>query len=55
MLTDIVDADSPLLMSKAPIKKCSMQLDFENGTVKLFGSTYYTVKMSNWQYWQYNK
>lgn len=38
-MTDIVDADIPLILSKASIKKCNMIAkckDFENDTAKVF-------------------
>ena len=37
ILTDIADADIPLLLSKVSMKKCNMKINFENDTVIVFG------------------
>ena len=38
IMTKIVDAENGLLLSKSSMKKCNMQLKFENGTLKVFGN-----------------
>ena len=38
ILTDIANADIPLLLSKSSMKKCNMQLNFENDTLNVFGN-----------------
>ena len=42
--TDIVDSDTPLLMSKSAMKKAAMKLDVVNDKAEIFGKE---VKLEN--------
>ena len=37
LLTDIVNANIPLLLSKASMKNCNIKIDFVNDTINVFG------------------
>ena len=48
--TDVVDADIPLLLSKAAMKKANMQLDFHQDCIKVYGQEIPLVTTSNGLY-----